>query len=158
MTTRKHKSGTRFKFRKADLSDLDEVYSNECSSYPTPWTRKMLRDCLIGEYSFFVLLDEKVIIGHIVFQEVMDEIQLHNLCVSPNFQKRGLGHQCLDFLFEFAKAKQLMQLILEVRVSNSIAINLYAARGFRHIGIRKDYYQSQLGKEDALVMKAQIEK
>ena len=44
-------------------------------------------------------------------------------------------------------------MILEVRLTNTAAINLYERQGFKRIGIRKAYYDVEDGKEDAIVMK-----
>ena len=43
-------------------------------------------------------------------------------------------------------------LFLEVRVSNERARALYAGAGFKEISIRKGYYPSRDGREDAIVM------
>ena len=91
-----------------------------------------------------------------IFQQVLDEIHLHNVCVIPSQQNKGLGHIWLNFLHKYADKNAIKEIILEVRVSNSIAKDLYAQRGYREIGLRKDYYQSQNGREDGLVMKVRI--
>jgi ribosomal-protein-alanine N-acetyltransferase len=41
---------------------------------------------------------------------------------------------------------------LEVRVSNFSAINLYTKIGFAQVGQRRDYYATEYGREDALLM------
>jgi ribosomal-protein-alanine N-acetyltransferase len=42
-------------------------------------------------------------------------------------------------------------LFLEVRPSNAAGLKLYARHGFRRIGVRRDYYPAQGGRENALV-------
>jgi ribosomal-protein-alanine N-acetyltransferase len=42
-------------------------------------------------------------------------------------------------------------LLLETRLTNKSAMSLYEKYGFRKIGLRKDYYKTLLGKEDAIV-------
>jgi [ribosomal protein S18]-alanine N-acetyltransferase len=43
-------------------------------------------------------------------------------------------------------------LLLEVRPSNSAAIQLYHSVGFNEIGVRKNYYPAPQGREDALML------
>jgi ribosomal-protein-alanine N-acetyltransferase len=43
-------------------------------------------------------------------------------------------------------------LFLEVRASNKVAIGLYEQAGFIESGVRKNYYPSHAGKEDAILM------
>ena len=43
-------------------------------------------------------------------------------------------------------------MFLEVRSGNLVALSLYESVGFSRIGLRRDYYPSLLGREDAVVM------
>jgi len=150
---------SKLKVRRAKMSDLDLIKINEEVAYNIPWSKELLNDCLTkGEYYIcFVMLHENNIIGHMIFQLVLDEIHLHNVCVVPKFQQQGFGHIWIDYLYDYANKKNVRDIILEVRVSNLKAKKLYAGRGFREIGLRKNYYQAAVGKEDALVMKARVE-
>jgi ribosomal-protein-alanine N-acetyltransferase len=42
---------------------------------------------------------------------------------------------------------------LEVRPSNGRAIDLYTSLGFETIGLRRNYYPADQGREDAVVMR-----
>jgi ribosomal-protein-alanine N-acetyltransferase len=50
------------------------------------------------------------------------------------------------------------KIFLEVRVSNSPAIELYNKTGFKRVSIRKNYYRLPDGREDALVMSKRLKK
>ena len=50
------------------------------------------------------------------------------------------------------RAHKVVQLWLEVRESNAPAIALYQNSGFDVAGTRRDYYPSDKGREDALLM------
>jgi ribosomal-protein-alanine N-acetyltransferase len=43
-------------------------------------------------------------------------------------------------------------MFLEVRPSNPAGLSLYEKRGFRVVGERPDYYRSDQGRENAIVM------
>jgi len=143
--------------RLAQDSDLDVIFKNEKAAYDIPWSEKLLKDCLDSRYTCWLMLQNKRPIGHMIFQKVLDEIHLHNVCVNPQFQKNGYGSLWIDHLYGYAKKNLVKDIILEVRVSNLTAKKLYAKRGFREIGLRKGYYKAKDGKEDALVMKAHLE-
>ncbi len=143
--------------RLANQSDIAVICQNESLAYEIPWSDKILRDCLSENYVCFLMVFQNKIIGHMIFQQVLDEIHLHNVCVLPELQNNGLGDRWLEYLEAYAKEHQIRNIILEVRVSNLIAKKLYAKRGYREIGLRKGYYQSQNGREDGLVMKARID-
>jgi ribosomal-protein-alanine N-acetyltransferase len=143
--------------RLAEQSDIVIICRNEGLAYEIPWSDKLLRDCLLGNYVCFIMTFQDKIIGHMIFQQVLDEIHLHNVCVLPDLQNSGLGDRWLDHLETYAREHRIRDIILEVRASNLIAKKLYAKRGYREIGLRKGYYQNQNGREDGLVMKARID-
>jgi ribosomal protein S18 acetylase RimI-like enzyme len=45
---------------------------------------------------------------------------------------------------------------LEVRSSNKTAFHIYHRLGFNEIGIRKNYYPSEKGREDAIVLELEL--
>ena len=143
--------------RVTNISDFDDICKNERLSNTIPWSDKMLRECLAGsKYTCFLMIQKTTIIGHMIIQQILDEIHLHNVCVLPKFRGEGLGHYWLDYLHQFAQRQQVRNIFLEVRVSNQVAKSLYANRGYREIGVRKNYYSTISGREDALVMKTLI--
>tara|TARA_B100001029_G_C14638424_1_gene223032 strand:- start:332 stop:481 length:150 start_codon:yes stop_codon:yes gene_type:complete len=44
-------------------------------------------------------------------------------------------------------------IFLETRTSNKSAINLYQKYDFHRVGIRKNYYKTINGKEDAIIFR-----
>ena len=63
-----------------------------------------------------------------------------------------MGRKVLHFLLDMAKERGADTLFLEVRDSNKSAIALYLDEGFNQIGVRNDYYPTDKGREDALIM------
>ena len=74
-----------------------------------------------------------------------------NICISPEYQGRRLGSQLLTHLLN-QLADDIEVVYLEVRVSNFRAIHLYHNKGFREVGQRRDYYPTEFGREDAILM------
>ena len=58
----------------------------------------------------------------------------------------------LEHLVDESVKHKAQVMFLEVRPSNTRAVALYQQSGFNEIGLRKNYYDSKSGREDALVM------
>jgi [ribosomal protein S18]-alanine N-acetyltransferase len=81
---------------------------------------------------------------------IMDDAQITNIAVHPNFRGKRIGEALLRFAMQLSREMKAQRLSLEVRVSNHIAQSLYKKVGFEPGGIRKNYYTDN--QEDALVM------
>lgn len=84
----------------------------------------------------------------------VDEGQITNIAVHPDYRRMGYGNAILRSLLRHAKDAKLESVSLEVRASNTAAIKLYEAAGFVEMGRRKGFYQKPT--EDALVMVCKI--
>ena len=133
-------------------ADLPLVLQVEKSIYAYPWTPGNFADCLASEYRCYVLTCDGALIAYAVQMAVLDEMHLLNLTVSDNFQQNGVGRYLLESLVSDALALQAVKMILEVRRSNFPAIFLYESLEFKQVGLRKNYYPDQRGREDAIVM------
>ncbi len=131
---------------------LDEVAALERACFPDPWSRNMLAEELDNALSaFLVALDDGgKVIGYAGLQVVLDEGNILNVAVKPEYRRRGVAKRLLQVFLDFARANQLAFLTLEVRASNYSAIALYGGLGFRSAGRRRNYYD--FPKEDAIIM------
>jgi len=73
------------------------------------------------------------------------------LCVDNRLRQQGLGRKLLNYLLARVGEQNMERLFLEVRPSNAAAIELYGSAGFTRLGVRKGYYKTRDGREDALV-------
>ena len=154
--TSKDLSGKTVQIRQALIKDLKPIYNLECLCYPYPWSEKMLEDSLLGEHMCFVMEQGDGLVGHMILQQILDEVHLYNLCVLPSCRQQGKGHLWIDYLNQYAQKNDADKIYLEVRASNLAAQRLYLKRGFKQVGIRKNYYQSSKQVEDAIVMVAKL--
>ncbi len=139
------------------MSDLDRVLEIEAKAYPVPWSRLVFEDCVKGSNECWIAHNNNVICGYAIVSNVLDEVHLLNLCIAPEFSRKGLGRVLLRRLISNALARKASVFFLEVRVSNKAAINLYFSEGFNEVGVRKDYYPSRSGaREDAMVMTLEL--
>lgn len=132
--------------------DLAMVSDIERRSYPYPWSHGVFRDCLLAGYVCQVIERVGEVVGYGILSVAAGEAHILNLCIDPNFRAFGYGEKLLDSLLDRARENDVKQIFLEVRPSNKTAIRLYEKKGFHKIADRKAYYQSDNGREDALVL------
>lgn len=143
-------------FRPMTTQDLTVVMANEQAAYPIPWSQSVFEDSLSGSNHCWVVMSEGQVVGHAIVSVVLDEFHLLNICVSPAYQGKGLGRECLEFLIVWAQERNLAMFFLEVRASNEGAIALYHSAGFNEVGVRPNYYPADNGREDAILMTLQL--
>lgn len=136
--------------------DLDRVCEIETESYPYPWTRGIFADCIRVGYDCWGLQAGPRLIGYCIQTHAAGENHLLNLCVDPDWQGQGFGSILLDHAIRLARARGCESMFLEVRPSNPAGYGLYEKNGFRIVGERKDYYQADEGKENAIVMRLEL--
>ncbi|MBI3898046.1 MAG: ribosomal protein S18-alanine N-acetyltransferase [Gammaproteobacteria bacterium] len=142
----------RARLRPMREADLTAVMDVERASYEFPWTRSIFRDCLRVGYFCYVYETPAGVIGHGLMSIGAGECHLLNICVRPDYQRRGLGRAMVNYLVKLARRQGARVALLEVRVSNTAAYKLYTSLGFDEIGIRKDYYPARDGREDAIIL------
>lgn len=136
--------------------DVDSVLKVEKAIYAFPWTSGNFKDCLVSGYRCHVLIWDDKLVAYGVQMSILDEMHLLNLTVSSEFQKMGVGRILLDFLIDDALMHQAIKMVLEVRRNNLGAIFLYESSGFDQVGLRKNYYPAQHGREDAIIMELSL--
>ena len=132
--------------------DLAEVVNIENRCHLTPWTSKNFIDSYGAKNLFKVLKNEDDIIGYYIALFALDECELLNITITSEQQKKGFGELMFKDLFSECRKANIVNIFLEVRKSNLLAIRLYKKIGFNEIGIRNNYYQNKEGKEDAILM------
>jgi ribosomal-protein-alanine N-acetyltransferase len=99
------------------------------------------------------------ILGYFIAMKGFEEVHLLNITVAESFQRQGWARSMLDALAVWSRGQGAAWLWLEVRSSNERALQVYKARGFKQVNIRKDYYpkgSKPNGREDAVVMSLKI--
>ena len=142
--------------------DLLQIVAIELEATPSPW-RGVQFEKSLEQHCCLVLYDTKVdakvdakgnsniVLGYAIVSTILDTAEVLNICISPEYQGRGLGSQLLTHLLN-QLADDIEVVYLEVRVSNFRAIHLYHNKGFREVGQRRDYYPTEFGREDAILM------
>jgi len=139
--------------RMLQLRDLSAIEDIERDSYATPWSRSMFAGELSKASSVCLgAFDEDTgeLIGYLIVSRYVDAWHVMNIAVDPNVRRAGVATALLRRLFELTSGDGRRGYTLEVRVSNTGAINLYERLGFQPRGIRRGYYTDN--REDALIM------
>ena len=141
-----------YNFLPMDINYLTKVYELELESYDFPWTKEILRDCILYKYDSFVVVLNDNLVGYIISKIAYPETHILNLTVKKNFRKKGIGKALIELIISDARLRNSENIILEVRANNTDAQSLYKKLNFEVIGIRKDYYESKNDREDAYVL------
>ncbi|MDB6096098.1 MAG: rimI [Francisellaceae bacterium] len=128
-----------------------EQLSNEC-----PWTQTIFEDCLKVGYDAWVVLKNEELVGFALMSRAVGEAHVLNLKIHPNFQGQGLGKALMKECIKLAKMNEIKYIFLEVRLSNKSAQELYKKLSFEEIGLRREYYETKTGREDALILRLNL--
>ena len=91
-------------------------------------------------------------VGFLEYSLIYDRMEIDNIEVNEDMQGQGIGTKLMAHLVSIAIEYKVVNITLEVRVSNEIARNLYKKFGFREVALRKYYY----GDEDGILMEKNV--
>jgi ribosomal-protein-alanine N-acetyltransferase len=143
----------RFTIQKMGIKDLDEVLKVAASSLPS-WSKNMFIEEMRNPISYCFIIKMKRIskyhmVGFICFRNIVDESELLNICVHPQYRQLGIGKKLMQFYIDFCIKMEIKTFYLEVNASNQLAVHLYQLFSYQSVGMREKFYQ---GKFDALLM------
>lgn len=142
----------RYRIVPMTAAQLPAVAALEQVCFPAdPWSEPVYRAALDNPAVAILLAqgEDGVLLGYAVLSAILDEGNLDNIAVAPEYRRQGIADALLSALTGFGRA-HLTRLMLEVRASNAPAIALYEKYGFAAVGRRKNYYNAP--KEDAILM------
>lgn len=153
-------------YRPMAISDVDQVSVLEAASFPGGsqtsgecWSRHMFADELTHkDRTWWVACEGDALIGFAGALVIDGGLQILDVAVASTYQRRGVARQLLAHLIADGIDLGAEKALLEARESNKAAQALYAALGFRQIGIRPNYYSPVAGskREAALVMEKSL--
>ena len=136
--------------RKIVKEDLESINEIGLSIHDDFNKKENIEKFIAYDYAEIYVYEENNIIKAFLQIENHFEItDIINIAVNKKYLKEGIASKLIEFLIETTKAEKIM---LEVRSSNTPAINLYRKFGFVDVRIRKNYY----GEDDAIVMERRI--
>ena len=144
--------------REMHPDDLEQVIRIEHEIFLFPWSIVNFRDSIKAGYHCRVLVqpNSNLVMGYGILMTGPGEAHVLTLGVGAAWQSQGLGGKMLRYLIELSRKHQAEFVLLDVRESNTGAINLYQRLGFQQIAVRKGYYPAMCEREDALVMRLEL--
>lgn len=139
--------------KKMTPEDVDGVIAIEEKAYGEHhWSKASFLNEINNElakyYSLFT--GEGELAGYAGTWHILDEAHITNIAISADHRRKKYGEALLKRVIDDCYLDMVKYITLEVRVSNTPAINLYTKYGFSSFGTRKGYYQNN--NEDALIM------
>ena len=139
-------------FTEMKAEHVPQVAALEKLCFADPWSEMSIASELQSIWSYWVVaIDDEQLVGYIGSQSSIDETDIMNVAVHPDWRRRGIAEKLITCLIEELKKRGSHALMLEVRASNAPAIALYEKLGFQQVGRRKNYYRNP--KEDALILR-----
>ncbi len=144
-----------FKLREFCKGDEKHIAALENECFSEPWSESSILSAENTGTRFFVCEFSGVVLGYGGVKTVADEAYVTNIAVTEKHRGLGIGRMLVKSLCDAAKEDGAGFISLEVRASNSAAISLYEAEGFKECGRRKNFYSKPA--EDALIMTKHFE-
>ena len=149
----------KFELRRMRPDDLDEVMEIERAAFRHPWSTELFRRELEHDWSTILVCAGRAserLVGFLIYWLVHDEVHILNVAVSPEHRRRGIARTLMGETERRAVQAGATLMTLEVRRSNTAALELYRAFDYRAVGVRPNYYVDE--GEDAIVMVKELKK
>lgn len=133
--------------------DIDGVIKIEESAYGDHhWSKDSFLNEVNNELARYYTLytPDGILAGYAGCWHILEEAHITTVAVAPDYRRKNYGQYLLKQIIDDCYNEKIKYITLEVRVSNTAAINLYTKYGFSSFGTRKGYYQNN--NEDALIM------
>lgn len=133
------------------VEDLNKIKNILQSDFDEFWDYGVLYNELISANSKYIVAKTKdnIIVAFAGIKIILDTAEIMNIVTKKSMRNLGIGSYMLENLISICKKNNIKLLNLEVKNTNSIAINLYKKYNFREVGLRKKYYDN---KDDAILM------
>jgi ribosomal-protein-alanine N-acetyltransferase len=129
--------------RSARWDDLSNIISIEEQSFPPeeafpPW---IFTNILELDPELLIVVDCKGSVeGYAMGVVEGDTCHLISIAVAPSSRGKGLGRMLLKSFENICKGRGLAKVVLEVKVDNIVALNLYKSEGYKVERILPRYY------------------
>ncbi len=134
---------------------LAELVLLERLCFSQHWNLKQYQEALDQDnFKALGIFQDKNLKGYISISFMLDEAEIINLAVHPECRKMGLAGSLVSAVLRTCEQEGVKKIFLEVRPSNTAALNIYRSFGFKQVARRIKYYQDNL--EDALVFRLDL--
>lgn len=89
-------------------------------------------------------IDNKIV-SFLNYSLIYDRIEIEYIYTNPDYRNKNFATILLNHLIDLGINNNCLNITLEVRCSNTSAINFYEKNGFKKVSIRKNYYNGEDG-------------
>lgn len=141
-----------YKIVSAEEKHLSQLEELEKQCFSVPWTKEQIKSQLRDKNHEFIVAESNdgEVLGYVGLIYVLDEGDISNVAVKPQYRREHLGTALISELMKIAENLGIVSISLEVRETNIPAQKLYSNFGFEPVGLRKNYYD--FPKENAIIM------
>ena len=144
-------------FRNLTETDILNVVALEKKVFSDSWTKQSIYDTYCQSQAFVIVAEsDGELVGYCIVYYVLDEGEIARIAVDENVRRKGVGRGLLDYVCKCCEEKQILQLLLDVRESNTAARAFYKQYGFVEDGVRKNFYEQP--RENAILMSKNIQR
>ncbi|KXF79062.1 ribosomal-protein-alanine acetyltransferase [Paramesorhizobium deserti] len=141
-------------------SDCTHLHHIHTQTFRHPWSEEDFH-ALIGQDTVFGFVAREEgqpgsAAGFVLARLVLDEAEILTIAVSPDVQRKGVGHALMDAVLRHLHGERARSLFLEVDQANVAAQALYRRLGFVKVGDRPAYYQTEGGRSAALILRRDL--
>ena len=94
------------------IDDLNNIYSLELKSYPHPWTKGILRDCINNHYDFYIAKTNNIIIGYIIAKISIYDLVTYISGTKPLFKIYNIPIHLINKISVLFPKNYIMKLVV----------------------------------------------
>lgn len=138
----------------ASIQDAEGIYLCNYNNLPI-YYKKSEHEYFIrsNEYIVIVAKNEStnLVIGYILGKfKKNNSFEIISFAVDHNYRKQKIGTKLIYFIVELLSKSQVTNIVLNVHVENSVAIQFYFKNKFKILQIKKDYYDNSINYEKSV--------
>lgn len=141
-----------FQARQLGVEWCSKVHALDGLCFEKPYSFHQIHEEFLSKHaSVFGIVQDQALIAALLVRAAENELWIFRIMVHPDWRGKGMAKGILKSVLLDTRF-QNMSVWLEVAQSNHAAIGLYKSLGFVFVGVRKGYYATVHGKEDAFLM------
>ena len=114
---------------KADIADAPAIYelASHYSDATKGWTQERINDLISDSQGHYVLVAKQLgsTVGYAIARFAWGKMHVWDIAVKEDMRRRGIGKKMMSQLIDHAKSRELSEVYLEVRASNTPAVKMY---------------------------------
>ena len=137
----------------AKVEACEALAAVHARAFDKPWTETEIRKLLENPAVFALVSRDQAIDGFVMGWAAAGDAEILTVAVIPEARRKGVGAALITSAGVAALVRGAASMFLEVSETNDAARALYTKLGFAEAGRRRDYYATDDGWVDAIVMR-----